>query len=424
MDLNNRYFQNVLYEDLNHGKRSRNIVMDDLTRVPEEIIKSDYSFIDFFDGFCKGTIIDTEKPKIISTAYGNIKQFENIRYDSDTISHLNSNGLDIYLFEVIHFKNNDKKYYVTDNEKYDRNHTLSNHKISVIGFENDEIEKHKLIVCEFESIREFISNNNLTNVKVYCVDYGIKALIQDRYDFEIDTLDIYLISLNRQSSDHDFNSFDFYPIDANSDDIIKKFWCGNRRYTAYREILISKLKNKNSFLSFDRSNQDYGIFENYCWSEKIKSFDVSDTKDISKLTMDLDFESQQGWFDIWTSPVPQKYYKSCFCAIVTETRFAHPTGIISEKTINAIKCLRPFVLVAPPHTLKYLKNYGFETFSDLWDESYDLETQHWKRLDKILKLIDQIDSYTTSDMKTIYQSIYDRLKRNQSVIKQIGRDLK
>lgn len=423
MDLDNRYFQNVLYEDLKLESFPRCVVTSDTSRVVKENIK-DYSFIDFYDDYYKNTIIDTDVPKIISTAYGHIKQFENIRYDQDTVKHLNDRGLGIYLFEVLHFKNNIEKYYVTDNEKFDRTHTLIKHKISVIGFENDEIDLDDLTVCEFESIKEFIANNKLTNVKVYCVDHGIKDFIQHKYEFDIDTLDIYLVALSKESRDENFNTFNFYPIDATANDIIKKFWSGNRRYTAYREILVSKLKDKNSFLSFDRNNQDYGIFENYCWSEKIKSYDTSNIKDVSKISMDVDFETQKGWFSIWTMPVPQQYYKSCFCAIVTETRFAHPTGILSEKIVNAIKCLRPFVLMGPPFSLKYLRDYGIETFSDLWDESYDSETQHWKRLDKILKLIEEIDRYSISDMKEIYTAIYDRLKHNQSAVARIGRDLK
>ena len=51
------------------------------------------------------------------------------------------------------------------------------------------------------------------------------------------------------------------------------------------------------------------------------------------------------------------YYKNSFCEVVCETRFAQPTGNFSEKTIRPMHFHRPFVLVAPPHTLKYLKEF-------------------------------------------------------------------
>ena len=71
-----------------------------------------------------------------------------------------------------------------------------------------------------------------------------------------------------------------------------------------------------------------------------------------------------------------------FVGIVTETRFAQPTGNLSEKTIHTIHCKRPFVLVAPPFTLQYMHKLGYKTFDKWWSEDYDTTTDHFKRMEK------------------------------------------
>lgn len=60
-----------------------------------------------------------------------------------------------------------------------------------------------------------------------------------------------------------------------------------------------------------------------------------------------------------------------FCHIVTETVYESSRVHLTEKTFKPVVLQQPFLLVAPRHSLRYLQSYGFQTFSDVWDESYD-----------------------------------------------------
>jgi hypothetical protein len=60
--------------------------------------------------------------------------------------------------------------------------------------------------------------------------------------------------------------------------------------------------------------------------------------------------------------------------IVPETLFDDSRLHLTEKALRPIACGKPFMLVATAGSLKYLRSYGFETFGNLIDESYDLET--------------------------------------------------
>jgi hypothetical protein len=56
----------------------------------------------------------------------------------------------------------------------------------------------------------------------------------------------------------------------------------------------------------------------------------------------------------------------------------------------------PFVIVGTQGSLRYLRSYGFKTFGDLWDESYDDEPDDSLRIEKIaqvLKLLDSLGEY-------------------------------
>ncbi len=57
--------------------------------------------------------------------------------------------------------------------------------------------------------------------------------------------------------------------------------------------------------------------------------------------------------------------------VVTETAYDNGFCFISEKTWKAIMACRPFIIIGTPHTLRFLRSRGYQTFNDLFDESYD-----------------------------------------------------
>jgi hypothetical protein len=57
--------------------------------------------------------------------------------------------------------------------------------------------------------------------------------------------------------------------------------------------------------------------------------------------------------------------------IVTETVGNYPYPFLTEKTWKAMTSSMPFMVLGAKHSLKFLKECGFKTFNDFWDESYD-----------------------------------------------------
>ena len=61
-----------------------------------------------------------------------------------------------------------------------------------------------------------------------------------------------------------------------------------------------------------------------------------------------------------------------FWHVVTETVFYYNKLHLTEKIFKPIVSKQPFMLLAAPGNLAYLRSYGFKTFDGIIDESYDL----------------------------------------------------
>ena len=57
--------------------------------------------------------------------------------------------------------------------------------------------------------------------------------------------------------------------------------------------------------------------------------------------------------------------------VVTETSYSGKKNHLTEKTFKPIVLKQPFIIASNRGSLEYLRKYGFETFSSVWDESYD-----------------------------------------------------
>lgn len=84
-------------------------------------------------------------------------------------------------------------------------------------------------------------------------------------------------------------------------------------------------------------------------------------------------------------------------SVVLETVVDGPKIHLTEKILRPMACGHAFLLVAGPGSLEYLRRYGFLTFGDIWDESYDQETDTVKRMEMIIQTMQQIQQLSDSD---------------------------
>ena len=103
-------------------------------------------------------------------------------------------------------------------------------------------------------------------------------------------------------------------------------------------------------------------------------------------------------------------YNDTSCSIVSETNDNDYEIFMTEKIWKPIMAGHLFVVHGNYLYLQKLKEMGFRTFSKYFDESYDLEQDPDKRIDKLVALIKDIKNMNVKDL---YLNSQDLRKHNQ-----------
>lgn len=341
-------------------------------------------------------------------------QLNTMQYDTNTINFLNKNGLHIFLTENL--------------MKYDSNrvyHSRRN-KENFLQLDNDNgINKgiFKNPRCgQLDSIQDFIDNNNLTNVTVYTSEYGVAEAFSRYKNINFAWKDLYLQQFIKQN----------YNIeDSNKTEIRYTFINSNWRYEPFRHVIAAYLKNYNSKISWCYQSTEEAFKKNI-WFEPNYKLLSGFNKLNSSLPLNIDVDVLEpttlegNIMDRFKLPkfndmpnMLNTIYNECFCSVVTESSFLDITRYISDKTLTAIFNCMPFVIVGPYHSLKTAQEMGFKTFGKYWDESYDNEIDHVKRIHKIFKVIDDIASYSKNDLAMIQADLQPLLLYNKQQIKRL-----
>lgn len=90
----------------------------------------------------------------------------------------------------------------------------------------------------------------------------------------------------------------------------------------------------------------------------------------------------------WQRHFNPDWYNSTYFSLVAETTVDSKVPLfITEKTFKPIAFKHPFMILGQPKVLQWLRYLGFETFDNLFDESYDTISNLDKKLEIISKNI-------------------------------------
>jgi len=98
--------------------------------------------------------------------------------------------------------------------------------------------------------------------------------------------------------------------------------------------------------------------------------------------------------------------------VPTETVYSGSRLHLTEKTFKAIALEMPFILVAPAHSLEYLRSYGFETFAPYIDESYDLIEDPVARIEAVTQILLEIQARSAAAKNQLHQDLLSRVEHN------------
>jgi hypothetical protein len=98
--------------------------------------------------------------------------------------------------------------------------------------------------------------------------------------------------------------------------------------------------------------------------------------------------------------------------VPTETVYFGQRTHLTEKTFKAIALEMPFVLVAPQHSLEYLRSYGFRTFAPHIDESYDSIEDPVLRIERVTQILLEIQARSAAAKNSLWQALLPIVEYN------------
>jgi hypothetical protein len=101
-----------------------------------------------------------------------------------------------------------------------------------------------------------------------------------------------------------------------------------------------------------------------------------------------------------------------FWHIVTETVFYYDKLHLTEKIFKPIVSKQPFMLLAAPGNLAYLKSYGFKTFDSVIDESYDNIVDNDARIEAVVNQLHWYCNLTPGEKTDIIRQLEPVIQYN------------
>jgi len=187
-----------------------------------------------------------------------------------------------------------------------------------------------------------------------------------------------------------------------------RFICANRLIDNDRVYRIKFLN------MLDTSQGLYSLLENDPQTNRTPN-EIYPNNQVAANSFDS-HENSSAWLDLesYYSEEDQDFYPSAwklsFLHVVTETVIDRQH--LTEKIFKPIAMNNPFVLVGGQGSLQYLRDYGFKTFSEWWDEGYDSIEDPTERMQAVADVVNGIGNMSLPELEKLRISMQPVLDYN------------
>lgn len=205
----------------------------------------------------------------------------------------------------------------------------------------------------------------------------------------------------------------------------KDFLFYNGKLRAARLLAVSKLYNEKildkglvSFTSTNYTGKEYNNLQscvntlkkyNACYDYVLDYID-----NFQPLFLDLqpnDYVQENIYTNIITNII--EHYQNTYFSIVSETSVT--SRFISEKTFKPIFNGHPFIIIGAPKMLQAIRNFGYYTFPELFNESYDEEFDAVKRIHMVISEVKKFCLLDNREKIKRIKHVEDKLIYNQNL---------
>lgn len=281
--------------------------------------------------------------------------------------------------------------------------------IEVVSTDGENIEHHNIINFFENLCKQGIVQRSAVTFRTHHQQWN--------YNFKHEKLSLQIF---KHTKSYFQNSMPFNNVFSDA----KFIGCLIGRFTPMRFNLAYQLDQAfphDNFLIFrpgaDEVQHHYSLIEGAYEQEldwiKSKKFDTDEMLEQHQHTTSFIAwqKSTSTYHALWP-----KYQIEC----VAETDI-FSNSWFTEKTARCLASGKPFVLFSGPGSLKTLQNFGFKTFNDIIDESYDSKLTPRSRMTAMFQSLK--DLYNDPDKAIKINQLTQIAKYNQSVYEQICRKI-
>jgi len=205
-----------------------------------------------------------------------------------------------------------------------------------------------------------------------------------------------------------------------------KFLCKNANPREHRIYIMSEIYRRgwqdqtiHSFLNRYFTPDSIGNLDSYIsdtykhYHDEIDAYSREWLK--TKTPIILDYDAGNIGDDMNQRMLVKEHFTETYFSFVTETVFESNPGaplFITEKTYMPFVNYHPFIITSGPGCLRYLKEQGYETFPELFDESYDDVVDRARRLSIIMNNIEKWCTKDIDELHKAYWSVWEKLEHN------------
>jgi len=135
--------------------------------------------------------------------------------------------------------------------------------------------------------------------------------------------------------------------------------------------------------------------------------------------LDPEWEVKKDMDNSVSGQVPWEIYNRTWFSIVCETLSSGRVFLSAEKMGKCLQARRLFVVFAIQGFLQHYRDWGFETFGDVIDESYDAEPDDIRRWSSAF---DQVKWLCAQDLPALLQKLRPRLDHNHHRLYEFERE--
>lgn len=138
--------------------------------------------------------------------------------------------------------------------------------------------------------------------------------------------------------------------------------------------------------------------------------DIQDVFRAQQLPINFKDETDHPMHSCWLSLFDEAADSLLY--LITETVADGRRHHLTEKTFKPIALGMPFVMVGTQGSLEYLRSYGFKTFGDIWDESYDTISDPHERIAAVASLLKNLCDLSIKERIALFRLCHGTIEHN------------